>query len=75
MDKRGDQPVDSALLSAKSKAQMSYHHLIENEGHQIYAMKKLGHGQKEIAELLGRSPSAISRELRRNYQEWHCWTA
>ena len=45
---------------------MSYHQLTENERYQIYVMKKAGHRQNEIADLLGRSPSTISRELRRN---------
>lgn len=45
---------------------MSYHQLTENERYQIYMMKKAGHRQKEIAGLLGRSPSTISRELQRN---------
>ena len=45
---------------------MSYHQLTENERYQIYALKKAGHSQKEIATTLGRSPSTVSRELRRN---------
>jgi len=45
---------------------MSYHQLTENERYQIYVMKKAGHRQNEIADLLGRSPSTISRELQRN---------
>lgn len=45
---------------------MNYNQLTENERYQIYALKKAGHSQKEIAVLLGRSPSTISRELMRN---------
>ncbi|MCG8427137.1 MAG: IS30 family transposase [Chromatiales bacterium] len=45
---------------------MSYHQLTEEERYQIYVLLKAGHTQKEIAALLGRSPSTISRELRRN---------
>ena len=45
---------------------MNYNQLTENERYQIYAMNKAGHSQKEIAELLGRSASTISRELCRN---------
>jgi len=66
LDWIGGQLIDSALLSAKSKALMSYHQLTENERYQIYAMKKLGHSQKEIAECLGRNPATISREVKRN---------
>lgn len=45
---------------------MSYTQLTENERYQIYALKKAGSTQKEIAILLLRSPSTISRELKRN---------
>ena len=45
---------------------MNYKQLAENERYQIDAMNKAGHSQKETAELLGRSASTISRELRRN---------
>jgi transposase, IS30 family len=45
---------------------MSYHQLTENERYQIYALKKAGHRQYEIADLLGRNPSTVSRELQRN---------
>ena len=45
---------------------MDYNQLTENERYQIYALKKAGHSQQEIARLMGRSPSTISRELRRN---------
>lgn len=45
---------------------MSYNQLTENERYQIYSLIKAGHSQVDIAELLGRHPSTISRELRRN---------
>lgn len=45
---------------------MNYKHLTEIERYQIYAMNQAGHSQLEIALLLGRSPSTISRELFRN---------
>lgn len=45
---------------------MNYKQLTENERYQIYVMKKAGHSQEMIAGLLKRSPSTISRELRRN---------
>jgi IS30 family transposase len=44
----------------------NYKQLTENERYQIYTMNSLGLRQKEMAEQLGRSPSTISRELRRN---------
>lgn len=45
---------------------MTYTHLAQEERYQIYALKKAGHTQQEIAEVLERSPSTISRELARN---------
>lgn len=45
---------------------MNYCQLTENERYQIYALKKAGLIQQEIATTLGRSASTISRELRRN---------
>lgn len=36
------------------------------ERYQIYALKKAGHKQREIAQVLKRSASTISRELARN---------
>ena len=45
---------------------MGYHQLTENERYQIYALKKVNVTQKEIATLLNRGESTISRELKRN---------
>ncbi|GGX48692.1 IS30 family transposase [Saccharospirillum salsuginis] len=45
---------------------MSYHQLTKNERYQIYALMKAGHSQKDIADVLGRSASTVSRELKRN---------
>ena len=45
---------------------MKYHQLTENERYQIYALNKAGHKQQDIATLLQRNPSTISRELQRN---------
>ena len=45
---------------------MNYTHLTREERYQIYALKKAGLDQSEIANVLSRSPSTISRELRRN---------
>ena len=43
-----------------------YTQLTQEERYQIYALMKAGHSQSEIATLLGRHKSTISRELRRN---------
>lgn len=45
---------------------MNYTHLTREERYQIYALKKAGHKQSEIAAVLNRSASTISRELSRN---------
>ncbi|WP_371877066.1 transposase [Microbulbifer sp. 2205BS26-8] len=45
---------------------MSYHQLSKEERYQICILLKAEHNQKEVATLLGRSPSMISRELKRN---------
>jgi IS30 family transposase len=45
---------------------MNYTHLTREERYQIYALKKAGHKQSEIASVLERSESTISRELSRN---------
>ena len=45
---------------------MNYTHLTREERYQIYALKKAGHKQSEIAIVLKRSASTISRELSRN---------
>jgi IS30 family transposase len=45
---------------------MNYTHLTREERYQIYALKKAGHKQSEIAYVLERSESTISRELARN---------
>ncbi|SOD20699.1 transposase, IS30 family [Nitrosomonas ureae] len=45
---------------------MNYTHLTREERYQIYALKKAGHSQSEIATVIDRSVSTISRELARN---------
>jgi len=44
----------------------SYTQLTQEERYQIHALMKAGHNQTEIARILGRSKSTISREVRRN---------
>ena len=46
---------------------MTYTHLTQAERYQIEILRKAKHTQTQIAELLGRSKSCISRELRRNH--------
>ena len=45
---------------------MSYTHLTREERYQIYALRKSRVSLSQIAELLGRSPSTIWREIQRN---------
>ena len=45
---------------------MSYTQLTQEEQYQIHILKKAEFSQTEIAELLERDKSTISRELRRN---------
>jgi len=45
---------------------MNYKHLSQVERYQIYALMKAGHDQTQIAKLLDRHKSTISRELSRN---------
>lgn len=45
---------------------MSYTQLTQEERYQIYALLKAGHNQTEIAMLLDRHKSTISREISRN---------
>jgi IS30 family transposase len=44
----------------------SYTQLAQEQRYQIYALKKAGHSQAVIAEVLGFHKSTISRELKRN---------
>jgi transposase, IS30 family len=45
---------------------MRYTHLTQNERYQIHILRKAGHNQSEIARMLARSKSTISRELKRH---------
>ena len=45
---------------------MRYTHLTQPERYQIHILRKAGHNQSEIARMLERSKSTISRELKRN---------
>ena len=50
----------------RSTAQMAYKQLTREERYQIHALKKAGNCTAEIARLLERHPSTISREIERN---------
>jgi IS30 family transposase len=45
---------------------MTYRHLSQEERYQIYILMKDGKTQTQIAQLMGRHKSTISRELARN---------
>lgn len=45
---------------------MNYTHLTQAERYQIAILSKAGHEQSEIAQVMNRHPSTISRELCRN---------
>lgn len=45
---------------------MSYRHLTLEQRYQIAALRRAGVNQQRIAHVMGRHPSTISRELRRN---------
>lgn len=48
---------------------MSYHHLSRRERKKIANMHRIHFSMRRIADVLGRSPSTISREIRRNSEE------
>lgn len=48
---------------------MDYKHLTEEERYQIDDLRREGFNQAKIAKRIGRSPSTLSRELRRNEGE------
>ena len=54
------------FLTWQSKLLMTYKHLSQAERYQIHALMKTGHDQSQIAKLLDRHKSTISRELSRN---------
>jgi IS30 family transposase len=54
------------FLTCQSKLLMTYKHLSQAERYQIRALMKAGHDQSQIAKVLDRNKSTISRELSRN---------
>ena len=55
-----------SFLTWQSKLLMTYKHLSQAERYQIHALMKAGHDQSQIAKILDRNKSTISRELSRN---------
>jgi len=53
-------------LDRQVKVAMTYEHLSQEERYQIYILMSAGNSQQQIAELLGRHKSTISREIARN---------
>ena len=47
----------------------SYKQLGQEQRYQIYAYRKVGKSQSEIAQEIGVDPATISRELRRHIKE------
>ena len=45
---------------------MNYTHLTKEERYQTWALLRAGYSQRQIARQLGRSPSTVCREIRRN---------
>jgi IS30 family transposase len=54
------------FLTCRSKLPVTYKHLSQAEKYQIHALMKAGHDQSQIAKVLDRNKSTISRELSRN---------
>ena len=54
------------FLNWQSKLPMTYKHLSQVERYQVHALMKAGHDQSQIAEVLDRNKSTISRELSRH---------
>lgn len=50
-----------------------YRHLCRAERDEIFLLLKAGRSRREIAQLLGRSPSTISREINRNQSSLGCY--
>ena len=56
----------AAVVAAAADREISDRYLSEQERVRIADLRQAGHGVRAIAEQTGRSPSTISRELRRN---------
>ena len=56
----------SWLLDLQVKVAMNYKKLCQEEPYQIYILMSAGNSQQQIAELLGRHKSTISRDISHN---------
>lgn len=54
---------------------MSYTHLSQSERYRIQRQHKAGLSNRQIAESFGRSATTVDRELRRNADDGHLYTA
>ena len=52
---------------------MDYTHLTREQRYQLESLLKAGQSQADVARILNRHPSTISRELRRNRPRGHRW--
>lgn len=64
---RQAEPAPSSVVDPYREISSRYLSLVDRE--HIFDLRKHGHGIREIAGLLGRAPSTISRELRRNHTQ------
>lgn len=57
----------------------SYTHFTQDEREKLQKDLKKGKSMRQIAEELGRSPSSVSREVKRNFSKtkgwYHAWHA
>ena len=58
------------MLCQEKGSPDAVHPITAEEGYALGLLRKQGYSQAEMARALGRHPSAISRELRRNV--WRC---
>ena len=65
-------PLEWCLRTTRKGAAVMRHykHLTIEEREKLYLMKNLGYSKRKIAQELGRSPSTISRELKRGRCGW-----
>ena len=59
----------ASVSTKKAEALVRYHQLTSEERHTLATLRQHQESQAEIARVLGRHPSTISRELRRNRRE------